>query len=263
MLSDFQSELARHRARLERCERRPASDAFLAAMQETLAWLRAYDAPVAYQQFEQSAEFLPQQSFFSECLLSFAMGREELTYAELMQKTQTPFRKFEEIIGARYHVRYASMAETLQLVDYSACKRYVMIGIGRVPASLLYLHDWTAVPELVGIDNYPEAVAKCRQLLDAYRIDRIKVLLADGVDYDYSDADVIYLGYFANPRADVLARIIRTAKKSAQVILRDPVGTGTLFAERLLPAIKPALSVCAEGAAMPFFMNKHYILRFS
>jgi hypothetical protein len=47
------------------------------------------------------------------------------------------------------------MAEVLGLADFAACRRFIMTGCGRVPASLFHLHDWTDVGCPVGVERAP------------------------------------------------------------------------------------------------------------
>ncbi|MGH9550309.1 MAG: hypothetical protein ACRD3W_13085, partial [Terriglobales bacterium] len=174
-----------------------------------------------------------------------------------------PGQKLGDILGTHSWDAYSRMADVLKLVDFSSCKSYIIAGCGKLPASLFYLHDFTNVPRLVGIDNDRAAFEGACEIVNHFGLqDRIEIRHADGADFDYSEFDVIYWGPFANPRLKVMESLLATAKKDSVIILRDPFHTGTLSNDRVLESLDARFEVCSVSSEHPGrFMLKHYILK--
>ena len=241
----------------------PAADAsgFMAAMQELLKFVADYKDQEAYAAFEAAGLTREFRSFFSAHVLRFTWEMEGRTFAELAAK-MSPGQKVGPCLGPGTWGSYARMGDALKLVDFSSCRRVVVLGCGRAPCSLFYLHDWTGVECLVGIDRDQSSLAMSRQLAQGFGLNRLRIVEADAVDFDYADFDVIYWGPFAQPRRKVMERIVSTARAGTSVILRDPFFTGTLLFEPMAQALDSHLAICQESTGYPGrFMLKHYLLR--
>jgi hypothetical protein len=204
-------------------------------------------------------------------MLRFTWEMEERTYAQLMASAQsavdlstrtTPAPKLGERLGDNTWGAYARMGKTLELFDCSKCRRFLMVGCGPVPDSLFYLHDWTAVPALIGVDNDTAALVKARQLVAAFVLDRIHIEDGDACDLDYAGYDVVCCSAFLTPRAPIMQRIANTASAGTLVIVRDPVLTGTLLFESVVALLPARFEVRARSADVRTrFMLAYYVLR--
>jgi SAM-dependent methyltransferase len=185
---------------------------------------------------------------------------EERAFDALMSRRAQHAGRLGPLLGTHAWGAWAGMAQSLALVDVAACRRFLMVGCGPLPDSLLYLHEETAVESLVGIDRDPQALRRARELSAAFGLERIEIRDADARDFDYAGFDLICCSAFLTPRREVLARVAATARPDCAILLRDPVLTGKLFFESVLP--DPRFEVCAESSAPPRrFMLKYYSLR--
>lgn len=241
---------------LERCGN-SESDEFLDEMIDLLRFVCSYENKSAYAAFEQTPEFASFQSFFHACLLRFAISLEEMSFRELVEQRSAPVREFGKLLIERAIPSYERMANTLRLANHSRCNKYVMVGIGRVPFSLFYLHDFTGIPEMIGIDNAPEAIERCQQVLELYNLSRIRVQCEDGRYYNYSDADIVYVACFARPKKEVLDQIARTAKRDCQIIVQVPEFTGSLLNDRI--SFDDQFVVTAQSAVPSSWMLHHVV----
>jgi hypothetical protein len=234
---------------------------FTVAMEDFLGFISRYEDKDAYTAFETGGPIQEFRSFFAPCVLRFAWTMEGRTYAELASKMR-PGAKVGPHLGPSTWGSYARMEDAVKLVDLSTCRRLVVMGSGRAPCSLFYLHDWTDVPCLVGIDRDQESLAMSRQLVEGFGLDRVRIVEADAAELDYSEFEVIYWGPFAQPRRKIMERLLATAGPASVVILRDPFLTGTLLFEPIAASLDPRLVICVESVGYPGrFMLKHYVLR--
>ena len=241
---------------LERCSD-SESDDFLDGMTALLRFVCSYENRAAYEVFEQTEDFASFQSFFHDCLLRFAIALEELSLRELIEQKSVSAPDFGQLLIERAKPSYERMANTIRLADHAQCRKYVMVGIGRVPFSLFYLHDFTSIPEMIGIDNNPQAIEKCQQGLDLYNLSRISVQCKDGRHYDYSDADIVYVACFARPKKEILDQIARTAKRDCQIIVQVPEFTGSLLNDRV--TFDNQFSVTAQSPEPSSWMLRHVV----
>lgn len=251
-----------HRQRLEKFSLDYCGPDLVEAAQGLLNFMHEFEDQEAYAEFERGPKFLDYHNCFAPRVLRFAWAMEDRTFQEMMALDLRPSQKLGDILGPHSWDAYSRMADVLKLVDFSACKKYVIAGCGKLPASLFYLHDWTDVPHLVGIDNDQEAVVCAKRIVEHFNLSRITIEQADAVDFDYGEFDVIYWGPFANPRSKVMQRLLSTAKPESIIILRDPFFTGTLANEGILSSLDPAFEICKESGEHPGrFMLKHYVLK--
>ena len=91
--------------------------------------------------------------------------------------------------------------------------------------------------------------------------DRLRALQFDGTQYDYSDADVIFVANMVTPKQVVLARILDTAPHHVRIILRDPYSLGLLWAQEGGAVLDPRLSIIARGAGSRFLSRDLFLAR--
>lgn len=258
----FQACLEAFRERLAHCPTKEDDPGFLATMEEFLRFIGSYDDKAAYAAFETTGPLLEFRSFFAPCVLRFTWVMESRTFAELASKMTRGSQKVGSRLDRSTWGSYARMEDAVRLVDFSTCRRLVVMGCGRAPCSLFYLHDWTDVECLVGIDRDRQSLELAQQLVDGFGLRRVRIIEADACDLDYAEFDVIYWGPFAMPRRKVMERVVATARPDSVVILRDPFFTGTLLFEPMAGSLNPRLTICADSATFPGrFVLKHYVLR--
>jgi hypothetical protein len=259
----FQACLEVFRERLARCPAKEDNPEFLATMEEFLRFIGTYEDKAAYAAFEATGPLLEFRSFFAPCVLRFTWVMESRTFTELASKMTSGGQKVGPQLDRSTWGSYARMEDAVKLVDFSTCRRLVVMGCGRAPCSLFYLHDWTEVECLVGIDRDRQSLELAQQLVDGFGLRRVRIVEADACELDYGEFDVIYWGPFAMPRRNVMEQVVATARSDSVVILRDPFFTGTLLFEPMAGSLNPRLTICADSAAFPGrFVLKHYVLRF-
>lgn len=142
---------------------------------------------------------------------------------------------------------YKRPSATFDHVNFRECARAVMIGCGPNPFTIVHIHDMTEVPEIIGLDIVPEAVATTNALADKLGYDRMRAELCDGCDYDFSEAQVIYVASMLARKAAVLSRIIATAPDNVQIVVREPCSIGRLWSESVVHSIDERMEIFNYG----------------
>jgi len=138
---------------------------------------------------------------------------------------------------------YNRLDEVFDHVDFDNCHRAVMVGCGGRPFTMFRIHDQTAVPEIIGLDIVPEAVETANRLAAKLGYAGMRAELCDGCDYDYGEAQVVYIASMVSPKAAVVSRIADTAPDNVQIVLWEPVSLGRLWAENAERTLDPRLEV--------------------
>ncbi len=258
------SQLEQHRERIEPALNSGDNEAFVSAMKSFQAFTAAYSDIVAYDAFEIGPAFTEYHEFFLRATLQFAWRMEERAIEEVMEASLKKGDKLKSLVGECVRGAYTRMEELPTLVDFSQFRSIVVLGCGKFPSSLFYLQDETAIPAIVGVDNDRDAAQCANALIRKFNLDRVRVIEADAATLNYSYFDAIYFGPFASPRKDVMKRIRATVRGNATIILRDPVLTGSLGLEKVLPFMEPAFTLLRSGDPINNrgrFMLRHYILK--
>lgn len=138
---------------------------------------------------------------------------------------------------------YNRLDEVFDHVDFSQCHRAVMVGCGGRPFTMFRIHDQTPVAEIIGLDIVPEAVETANKLAAKLGYVRMRAELCDGCDYDYGEAQVVYVASMVSPKAAVVSRIADTAPANVQIVLWEPFSLGRLWAESAERTLDPRLEV--------------------
>ena len=161
----------------------------------------------------------------------------------------TPFR---DVTSGAMAVGYDRGGDMFDQIEVSDRRRLVMVGCGSIPTTIFHVHDKTNIPEIVGLDIVPEAIEMTRVLAERLRYSRVRAELHNGLSYDYSQAQIVFVANMVSPKASVVSRIADTAPEDVQIIVREPLSLGRLRAERIDQEIDPRLEVTRRGKASGF-----------
>ncbi len=126
---------------------------------------------------------------------------------------------------------YTRVADLFEGERLAGVARFVMVGCGPLPATLLHVLERTRIPRAVGIDIQPSAVQAAAALLERHA-GRIDVVRAEGAGFDFSGSDFVYVANLVEDKQGILERIAATASDKVRIALRQPVGLGEVVAER-------------------------------
>ncbi len=158
---------------------------------------------------------------------------------------------------------YARVVGMFEQVDFTNCRRFVMVGCGPLPVTILHVVHRTSVAEAIGLDVDEQALELAGRLIGRLGMGRVRIIGRNGLAYDFRDADVIYVANMVVSKKAVLERVAQTARVGTQVVVRDPVAVGHLLAESSEDIPDPRFAVVAQGMADPVFLSKDRYLRLS
>jgi hypothetical protein len=145
-------------------------------------------------------------------------------------RPEAPF-VIRDLLSEAGRASYDRVGDMFEYVDFSRCRRLVMVGCGPNPSTIFHVCDKTKIPEIFGLDVLPFAVEKARLIAERLGLSRVKIELCGGTAFDYATADIVFVANMVSPKASVLTRIADTAPANVQIVLREPHSLGRLWAE--------------------------------
>src|SRR5262245_9318466 len=120
--------------------------------------------------------------------------RKEMAETErLLQQVWAGPVSFIDVASPAVMRTYNRVREMFERVDFRACRRFVMVGCGRLPVTMFHVHDQTETTEIVGLDIVPDAIETARKMAARFGYPRIGAELCDGQTHDYGQAQIIFI----------------------------------------------------------------------
>jgi hypothetical protein len=155
--------------------------------------------------------------------------------------------RFPDVASPRRVLSYNRSREMFDLIDFRDCQRAVMVGCGSLPFTMYHIEDRTDVPDIVGLDILPDAIATAKELSEKLGYARVRFELHDGQTYDFRDAQVVYIASTVTPKRAVMSRIAETASAGTRIISRDPYSLARLWVEDSEGHRDPRIDVAGHG----------------
>lgn len=157
---------------------------------------------------------------------------------------------------------YERVQDLIDFVDFSQCKNAVMVGCGAFPATLLWLGEHFPNINYIGLDVIESCIKKARELTSHLQQDNFSFHTINGNEYNFNDADFIYIANHVTPKKTVLETIAKSAKPGLQVVIREPTLKGELFAEVVREDLPAGYTSSNEGKESTAFLSYDLCLTF-
>lgn len=260
---ELQNKLETFRVQLEECDYINEKTHFFELMNEFWKFLSSYKDADSYELFEHSEYFTKYQPFFKSQEDYYVRTLEAIEAVSIMTKQfETKSANFMDFFDHQMSKEcYLQTSQEMNLLNHGQEKSLVMVGCGPLPETLMYISENTNFESIHGLDSNQEAIYMAGEMLSSQGIDKIKLIHYDGLEYDYADADVIYVANFTRPKKKVLDRIAETAKNGAKILVRTPVLLGKMLYEDAEEALHKRLTVIKEGKVNDYFLFKPLLLQ--
>jgi hypothetical protein len=193
-------------------------------------------------------ELLENRAALRKAYHEYAIANEVLQTRQILQQDWDGQVSFVEVANSLSWRIYNRSVDMFEHLEFHGCHRMVLVGCGWMPATLYHVHDKTEVPELVGLDVVPEAVATANELSKHLGYARVRCEIQDGRLYDYSAAQIVYVvGMVSEMKPAILSRIATTAPDNVQVVINEPYSLGLLWEEPALANLDSRFEVTGKG----------------
>ena len=189
-------------------------------------------API-YGQFKEKDCFYIYRTFFMSSE-NFHERLIEITEKDNILSKKLESATIKDYLSLDYNQKfYNDIINEFQSIDkyLSKSKKFIMVGCGSFPLTLFYIREKYSKLNIIGIDNSPEAIINAKMLIKKLMFSNIRFDIIDGINYDYSDIDTVFIANLVMPKTKVLKRIAMTCKSGTIILLRVPVMYGALLSE--------------------------------
>lgn len=126
---------------------------------------------------------------------------------------------------------YDVKIEISKLKEHLIGDKFVMVGCGSLPITLLTFSSELPNLSFLGIDNSPEAIRKAIDIKTKFGVTNLNFNIIDGMNFDYKDSTTIFVANTVVPKIKVLKQIAMSAQSGTRIIIRIPVLSGNLLSE--------------------------------
>lgn len=170
----------------------------------------------------------------------------------------TSFPKIANSISLRFYNRSNHMFSDL---DFSDCRRMVLVGCGWVPLILFRVQDEFPDCELIGLDIVPDAVETANTVARHLGYKNIRAELQNGHSYDYSEAQIVYVVSMVESKSAILSRIADTAPDTIQILVNEPKALARLWQDVIEASLDPRLEIFGRRSGEPNVQTRDLYLR--
>ena len=236
-MKDLNEEVELHKMLLSDYSKNDDNDQFIKQMDDFREFLKeacklSSGYLQLYNQFKETEKFQEYKDFFTFCE-SF---HERLI--EIIEKdnvlTSNDHSSIKEYLSLDYNKKFYQdiLNEFSNLDKYMKnCNNFIMVGCGSFPITLFYVYEKYDDLNIIGIDNSPEAIINAKELKIKLNYQKLVFEIIDGINYNYSNVDTIFIANLVIPKTKVLKRIAMTCKQGTKIFLRIPVMYGSLLSE--------------------------------
>jgi hypothetical protein len=205
--------------------------------------------------------FLYHAAFFTNCQRRYLSINERESVKSLLKAGGKGNCSISDLLVSPFGKNsYDRVRDLSKKIDFTRCRRTVMVGCGALPTTLFWLYDHYPTIDYFGLDIDAECVALASKAMGALNITRTRILNQDGRDFDFSGIDCIFIANQVTPKKAVLERIADTSDTDAQVIVRNPTPLGKLLAECIRDNLPPGFSIQHEGNESQAFLSMNLFL---
>jgi len=193
----------------------------------------------------------------------YILSAEEEEVKKLLRIAAGNIFNFTNFAGLFGKQAYDRVEDMFSYIDFSSCHRFVLVGCGALPVTIFQVHDHTKTPKLIALDIRTEAIETLKMITKKFNLNRIQPVQSAGQDFDFTDADVIYIANLVSPKKQVLEQIAATAPEHVQIIVRDPYSIGRLWTENATRTLNSRFEIMGRGKPGPAYFSRDVFLKLS
>jgi 2-polyprenyl-3-methyl-5-hydroxy-6-metoxy-1,4-benzoquinol methylase len=155
---------------------------------------------------------------------------------------------------------YDRVADIFENVDLNN-KSLVMVGCGQLPVTAIHLIEESAIKHVTALDVSEQAIKVVTRLKEKFKWEKLDAQYCNGSEYDYNDADIIYIANMVRPKSAVINQVLKTARPDAEIIVREPYALGKLWADCAQSSLDSRLKIASFGPGSRYLSRDAFMQR--
>lgn len=163
------------------------------------------------------------EEFFTDINMYYIRSVESVQSLSIMTKWLHNFSSFAELMDIDFIKQwFETKWNEIKHLDFTDKKTLVMVWSWALPETLLYIYENTSIENIIWVDKNHEAIFMAWEMVSWLNVDKITFHQSLWEEYDFSEADIVYMPLFTYPKNKVLDRIVETWKDDVQILISIP-----------------------------------------
>jgi len=196
---------------------------FFSIMKKLRKYLLSVEDWKIFKTFYHSEYYKLYNDFFNNINQYYLRSLESIQSLSIMTKWIHNFNSFSDLLDRELiKDSFERKGKEIESLDFSKAKTLVLVWCGPLPETLIYIYENTNIKNIIWLDYNHEAIFMAWEMVSWLNLNNINFEQIDWTKYDYKDADIIILPLFCSPKDKIINRIVKTWKKSAQILVSNP-----------------------------------------
>jgi len=192
-------------------------------------FLTSIDNEEIEKNFCHSSFYFENRDYFRQSNIYYERAIETEEAINILQNFKD-WKNIKQIIKSKLITdNFFNKQNDIKNLNLSSDKNLLMVNCGPLAETLLYINYNTSITNIVWIDYTYESIYIVWELCRKLWLENIKFEYSRWENYDYKDADIIYIPSFIEEKDEILNQIINTSKKDVQIIVRNPIWISKLI----------------------------------
>ncbi|MEZ5734582.1 MAG: hypothetical protein R3E09_02060 [Novosphingobium sp.] len=155
--------------------------------------------------------------------------------------------QFGQVADPEAKMAFDRVADIFERLILEPDMRFVMIGCGQLPVTAIHVIERAGCANVICMDVVERAIDASERLKAIFGWPSLHPVHCDGKDFDFGNADVVYIANMVRPKGAVIEQVARTAPPGCQIVVREPYGLGRLWADLGEASLPESLFVSSYG----------------
>lgn len=190
-------------------------------------------SPIAEEVLQRLPEVVHGMPELVQAYQNMIFAQEAQEVEQIMANRCDNILSFADVASPEALTSYNRVSDIFNWIYFKNFQLAFVVGSGQLPVTAFHIHDRTNVNKIVCVDIRPEAISTTEVLATAMKMKRLGGLLCDGAHVDFRGAQFVYVANMVRGKDRVVERILQTAPSDVQIVVREPVGLGQLWTEKM------------------------------
>jgi len=243
-LEDLTKRLDEFKERLELFDYVHDKEEFFWVMKSFRKFIAKIDDNNLCELFFHSKYYWKNKDFFREKNYYYMRAIESLEAISIMTKWLHWKNNFLNLIDReQIKDRYYRKEHDIKSINFSDAKTLILVWSWPMPETILYIYENTNIKKIIWIDNNYEAIYISGEMISNLWLENINLIYAEWSEFDYSEADIVYIPWFVHPKDKILDQIAKTCNGNIQILVDSAIFMNKMLYDTVPLDINPRLKI--------------------
>ena len=259
-LDDLIKELERFRRLLKRYDYIHNKGKFFELMRDLRRFIATYNEQEICDIFFHSKYYRDHRKFFQEMNNYYIRAVEAVEAISIMTKGWYWKEKFIDLLEVELiRDRYSYKGDWIQMLDFATVEKLVLVWCWSMPETMIYINENADLKKITAIDDNYEAIYIAWEMVASLWLQNIDLVYWDWIDFDYKDADIVFIPSFTPKKDEILKSIVKSSKDNVQILVRSPKYLSHMLFDTMHLEFHPQLRVVDIRKSNSEFSTQEFV----